>query len=338
MAVTEPELSIVVPLFDEESNVAELGERLLRVLRGLDATSELVFVDDGSRDSTLERLRTLQSSHHAVRVVVLARNAGQHAAVLAGFGAARGAFVVTLDADLQNPPEEIPRLLACFRAGHDLVATVRRHRDDAWFRRRASAAVNAWTRKSSGIPLRDFGCMLRGYSREITRVIVERDEPHTFIPALGYVLARNPVEIDVAHAARGRGRSKYSLVRLFRLHLDLMTGFSLEPLRLLFPVGSVIAALGMVCGITLLVLRLVHGPAWAVDGMFTVFAVLFFFVGAQFVALGLLGEYVGRVLLAVRARPTHVVREILGAESDASPDADAVPPSARRVQAHGVRR
>lgn len=332
--VVTPELSVVVPLYNEEANVAELGERLLGVLRALDGTWELVLVDDGSRDATLERLRVLQRADERVRIVALARNAGQHAAVLAGFSVARGEFVVTLDADLQNPPEEIPRLLDCFRKGHDVVATVRRDRDDAWFRRRASAAVNATTRKFSGIPLHDFGCMLRGYSREVTSQIVSRNETRTFIPALGYLLARNPVEIEVGHAARERGRSKYSLAHLFRLHLDLMTGFSLEPLRLLFPVGSVVAALGMLCGVTLLTLRLIHGPTWAVNGIFTLFAVLFFFVGAQFVALGLLGEYIGRVLLAVRARPPFLIREVIGDDKQGGAVAGAVK---RRRSAESLR-
>jgi undecaprenyl-phosphate 4-deoxy-4-formamido-L-arabinose transferase len=305
-----PFLSVVIPLYNEAENVDSLCARLLPVLRALGRSFEVIFVDDGSRDRTLELLLEIRRSHPEVVVRSFARNFGQHAAVTAGFAASRGEFVVTLDADLQNPPEEIPKLVAEYDKGHDLVGTIRAGRQDSMFRKRASAFVNRMTRRMSGINLHDFGCMLRGYSHEIAQAIAARREVRTFIPALGYLYARNPVEIHVKHEARHEGQSKYSLLRLLRLHLDLMTGFSLAPLRLLFSVGSIVAAAGMLFGVALLVLRFVEGPEWAAFGVFTLFAVLFLFVGAQFIAFGLLGEYIGRIFVAVRERPAYVLRDL----------------------------
>ena len=314
----EPFLSVVVPVFNEEENVDTLCGRLLPVLRALALPFEVVFVDDGSRDRTREKLAAHARTNPEIVVRSFPRNFGQHAAVTAGFAASRGEFVVTLDADLQNPPEEIPRLVAEFQKGHDLVGTIREHRQDSWFRRRASAYVNRMTRRMSGINLRDFGCMLRGYSREIAQSIARRREVRTFIPALGYLYARNPIEIHVKHEARSAGRSKYSLIRLLRLHMDLMTGFSLTPLRLMIGAGFAIAAGSVLFGLALLVLRLVMGPDWAAYGVFTLFAVLFLLVGLQFVAFGLLGDYIGRIFLAVRERPAYLLREPADAREDAA--------------------
>jgi undecaprenyl-phosphate 4-deoxy-4-formamido-L-arabinose transferase len=334
--VQAPFLSVVIPVFNEAENVDHLCARLLPVLRGIGRSFELIFVDDGSRDRTLELLLAQRRANPEIVVRSFSRNFGQHAAVTAGFATARGEFIVTLDADLQNPPEEIPRLVAEFDKGHDLVGTIRRGRQDTWFRKRASKAVNRMTRRMSGIDLHDFGCMLRGYSHEIAQSIAARRELRTFIPALGYIYARNPVEIDVAHEGRHGGQSKYSLLRLFRLQLDLMTGFSLAPLRLLISLGFVVAAFAIGFGLLLIALRLIMGPDWAAYGVFTLFAVLFLFVGAQFIALGLLGEYIGRIFQAVRERPAYVLRDIADEGSTTSAGAGKrvtlVPPSRSREE------
>ena len=306
----DPSLSVVVPFFNEEANVDALFARLLPALRAAGRTFEVVCVDDGSRDRTLAKLLVARASNPEVVVRSFARNFGQHAAVLAGFAAARGAFVVTLDADLQNPPEEIPKLVAKFDAGHDYVGSVRQDRDDSAFRKLASRIVSGTTRKMSGLPITDFGCMLRGYSRSIAREIAGQVEGRTFIPALGYLHARNPCEIPVAHEARHQGTSKYSLLKLFRLHLDLMTGFSVAPLRFLFTAGLFVAFAGFGLFVYIVVMRVVQGDAWTQGGVFTLFAILFLFIGAQFVAFGLLGEYIGRILQTVRQRPAYVLREI----------------------------
>ena len=238
-----------------------------------------------------------------------ARNFGQHAAVMAGFEASRGEWIVTLDADLQNPPEEIPKIVAAFREGYDLVNTYREGRQDTSFRRYASRLTNAMVRRFSGISLSDFGCMLRGYHRSVVAPMVERKEYRTFIPALAMLHSRRPTEVSVQHSARERGASNYSLLKLFSLQLDLVTSFSIAPLRMLFMLGWIIALPGdrvrrlpddrAVCR---------RARSGRRGGVFTLFAILFFFVGAQFLAFGLLGEYIGRIYQEVRNRPTYLLR------------------------------
>ena len=308
MSTSGVRLSVVIPMLNEARNLAPLFARLFPVLEALGEPFEVVAIDDGSTDDTLALLRAEQAQHPQVRVLSFARNFGQHAAVMAGFEASRGEWVITIDADLQNPPEEIPHLVAALREGHDLVNTYREGRQDTFFRRAASCITNALVRRFSGIRLRDFGCMLRGYHRDVVVPMTRRKEFRTFIPALAMLYARDPVEIPVAHAPREQGASNYSLLRLFSLQLDLVTSFSLAPLRMLFVLGWLIALLGMGFGTLLMVLRFVHGPQWAAEGVFTLFAILFFFVGAQFIAFGLLGEYIGRIYQEVRSRPTYLLR------------------------------
>ena len=317
-----PQISIVIPMLNESENVGKLFARLFPVMDGLDESYEVIAIDDGSTDQTPRLLSEAQGQYPQLSILTLRKNYGQHAAVMAGFEASRGLWVITLDADLQNPPEEIPKLVDAFRSGYDVVNTIRQERDDTFFRRSASRIVNELARRASGIGLNDFGCMLRGYHRDLLGPMIERKEFETFIPALAMVYACNPIEIEVGHAAREAGDSKYSLLRLFSLQLDLMMSFSLLPIRLLFLLGVGVALAGMGFGTLLLVLRLVMGPEWAGGGVFTLFAILFFFVGAQFVALGLIGEYVGRVYYEVRQRPTFMVRDVSHARG-LEPEAEA---------------
>ena len=300
-------VSVVVPMLNEAGNLRLLLERLFPVLECLNKPFEVVAIDDGSTDGTADMLHSECLVRPQLRAISLARNFGQHAAVMAGFEAARGEWIITMDADLQNPPEEIPKIVAAFSEGHDLVNTYREGRRDTAFRRIASRATNALVRRFSGIVLKDFGCMLRGYHRDIVASMVRRKEFRTFIPALAMLYARNPAEIPVAHGPRVRGASNYSLWRLFSLQLDLVTSFSIAPLRALFFLGWTVALLGIGLGVFLGVMRLIHGSGWAVQGVFTLFAILFVFVGAQFLAFGLLGEYIGRIYQEVRDRPTYLV-------------------------------
>ncbi len=304
-----PRISVVVPMLNEERNVPALLDRLFKVLSGLDETFEVLCIDDGSRDATARLLGEEARARGELRVLSLARNFGQHAAILAGFEASRGDWIITIDADLQNPPEEIPRLVDELRKGHDLVGTFREGRQDPLFRRCASWVVNRLMRKFSRIEIRDFGCMLRGYSGLVARAIARHSEYKTFIPALATIYSSSPVEIPVSHARRAAGRSKYSFLRLASLALDLMTCFSIWPLRLLFLCGAAISLVGVFFGLLLLVLRFFYGARWAAEGVFTLFAILFVFVGAQFAAFGLLGEYIGRIFQEVRVRPPYVLKK-----------------------------
>ena len=312
----QPEISIVVPIFNEESSLHHLVSELMRVLST--ESFELVLVNDGSSDSTGDILQDLASRHPEVVVVELSRNFGQHAAVIAGFSMVRGDFVVTLDADLQNPPEEIPRLLGELRAGHDVVGSVREDRHDPWVRKKVSSLVNTVTTASIGVGMRDYGCMLRAYSRDVVDEIVELSEQAAFIPALAMMLASNPIEIEVQHSERAEGASKYSPLRLMRLGFDLITGFSLLPIQLVSVAGLLIAVAGGALSALLFARRIIIGPES--DGLFTLFAILFAFIGVLLLAVGLVGEYVGRIYAEVRRRPIYRIREVISQSAD--PDED----------------
>ena len=313
-ALPQPAVSIVIPVFNESASIPRLHTRLHQVLQQLGRSFEVVYVDDGSTDRSLEELLVIQGGDPAVKVVTLARNAGQHAAVLAGFAHARGAVVVTLDADLQNPPEEIPRLLAEIDAGHDAVGTRREGRNDPFLRRAISAVVSRLASLAVGVPMTDCGSMLRAYQRPVVDEILRLAERALFIPALGAWLARRPTEISIRHEARLAGRSRYSPLRFMQLGFDLMTGFSLVPIQLVSLAGLGVSLLGIAFGAFLLIRRLILGPES--EGLFTLFAILFVFVGILIFAVGLVGEYVGRIYAEVRRRPPYIVRAVYPADPE----------------------
>jgi undecaprenyl-phosphate 4-deoxy-4-formamido-L-arabinose transferase len=309
-ARTAPTLSVVIPVFNEEAGLPALFARLYPALDALQRSYECIFVDDGSVDRSVALLREMFQRRPAqTRLVILRGNFGQHAAILAGFERARGAFVVTLDADLQNPPEEIANLVAAHDAGHDYVGTVRQQRQDSWWRRRASAAMNAIRERTSGIRMADQGCMLRGYSREVVDAINRSREVTTFLPALGALYALRAIEIPVRHEERHAGTSKYSLYRLIRLNFDLMTGFSLVPLQLFSMAGIVVSLLSFLFVVFLAVRRVLVGPE--AEGVFTLFAIVFLMIGIVLFGIGLLGEYIGRIYLQVRNRPRYVIQAVV---------------------------
>jgi undecaprenyl-phosphate 4-deoxy-4-formamido-L-arabinose transferase len=312
----DPALSVVVPVFNEEANLPELLRRLTASLDALARPYETILVNDGSRDRSFELLREAAASDPHLVVIDFNRNYGQHAAIFAGFEAARGEIIVTLDADLQNPPEEIAKLVAAMDEGFDVVGSVRVKRQDSLFRRLASRLVNRVTSMATGVQLSDYGCMLRAYRRGVVKTLCESKEISTFIPVLADMFAGRVTEVPVAHAERLAGESKYSLWKLVRLQFDLMTSFSLWPLRSTMAVGVVMASASMLVAAVLIVGRIVKGHEWAVSGVFTLFAVLFFFVGVLLFAIGLLGEYVGRIYLEVRRRPRYVVRQTIRSSSD----------------------
>jgi undecaprenyl-phosphate 4-deoxy-4-formamido-L-arabinose transferase len=309
-------ISVVVPVYNEALNLGALWARLLPVLDGLGRTWEAVFVDDGSADDSLAILRRIAAAEEGrVRVVELARNFGQHAAILAGFRECRGDIVVTLDADLQNPPEEIPRLLKEIDAGNDVVGGWRTERHDAPFRRFASGLHNRLTSFMVGVSMHDYGCMLRAYRRHIVDTVVACDEKAAFVPALANSFAKRVSEVQVAHETRAGGKSKYNLFGLAKLSLNLITGFSLLPIQLLSVVGVGIFVLDAAFAMFLLAHRVIYGPQEE-GAVWTLFAILFFLVGFMFLALGLIGEYIGRIYLEVRRRPTYLVRDVhAGADS-----------------------
>jgi undecaprenyl-phosphate 4-deoxy-4-formamido-L-arabinose transferase len=304
----KPYISIVIPVYNEEGNLPQLMARLYPVMQATGKPFEIIFTDDGSRDHSLTILKELAAAHSEVRVVEFNGNFGQHMAILAAFEISRGEIIITLDADLQNPPEEIPKLVAEIEKGHDVVGSIRQKRQDTFFRKTASMLVNIATRKMTGMRMTDYGCMLRAYHRNVVDNINRCQEASTFIPALAQTFASSPSEVGVAHAERLEGESKYSLYKLIRLNFDLMTGFSVVPLQLFALLGILTSLFSVAFALFLLVRRFVVGAE--VEGVFTLFAILFFFIGITIFGIGIVGEYVGRIYQEVRRRPRYVVRKV----------------------------
>lgn len=309
-----PQLSIVIPVYNEEEGLQALFDRLYPAMDQLQAKLnlryEIIFVNDGSKDRSAGMLAAqFDLRPDVTRVVLFQNNFGQHMAIMAGFEYARGESIVTLDADLQNPPEEIALLAAELIKGHDYVGTIRSNRQDSWFRKTASRAMNHLRQRITRITMTDQGCMLRGYSRRIVNLVRQCNESNTFIPALAYTFAANPTEIEVKHEERFAGESKYSLYQLIRLNFDLVTGFSVMPLQLFSIFGMLLALGSGTLFALLLVRRFVLGSE--VEGVFTLFALTFFLIGVMLFGLGLLGEYIGRIYQQVRERPRYVVQTVL---------------------------
>jgi undecaprenyl-phosphate 4-deoxy-4-formamido-L-arabinose transferase len=311
----EEMISLVIPVFNEEGNLSALMDRIRPVMSALKRPWEIILVDDGSRDRSLSILKEF-TVHPEVRVVELTRNYGQHAAILAGFSIVRGDIVVTLDADLQNPPEEIPRLIdAMEKGGYDVVGTIRRGRKDSLIRIVPSRIVNMVARKITGVRMTDWGCMLRAYRRTVVQRMIDCHEHATFIPALATHFGKRVTEIEVAHEERHGGKSNYPLRKLINLQFDLVASFSEFPIKLIMYGGVLLAILGVCFGALLVIARLLYGAVWAAQGVFTLFAILFVFVGLQFFALGLIGEYIGRIYHEVRKRPEYVIEHVYGGDS-----------------------
>ncbi|MHB0991572.1 MAG: glycosyltransferase [Burkholderiales bacterium] len=311
--MSAPALSVVIPVYNEEAGLAVLFERLYPALDALGVSYEVIFINDGSRDRSAALLRQQYLQRPDVtRVIFLAGNFGQHMAIMSGFSHCRGERIVTLDADLQNPPEEIHKLLAKMDAGYDYVGGVRQQRQDASWRRYASWTMNRLRERITHVVMSDQGCMLRAYSREIIHAINHSLEANTFIPALAYTYARHPGEVEVAHEERAAGESKYSLYQLIRLNFDLVTGFSLLPLQIFSLVGLGLSVLSAFFVIYLALRRIFIGPE--VAGVFTLFGILFFLMGVILFGIGLLGEYIGRIYLQVRQRPRYLIESMLGNE------------------------
>jgi undecaprenyl-phosphate 4-deoxy-4-formamido-L-arabinose transferase len=318
-----PSLSVIVPVYNEEQVLPALFERLYRTLDALDEAYEVVFVNDGSRDRSAQLLaQQFRRRPDVTRVVLFNGNFGQHMAILAGFEQMRGRIAVTLDADLQNPPEEIPRLLESIRAGHDYVGTVRRGREDSAFRRGASRAMNWLRERITRIRMTDQGCMLRAYDRALVDTLNACQEVNTFIPALAYTFAANPTEIEVSHEERFAGTSKYSLYRLIRLNFDLVTGFSIVPLQWFSLIGTLLSLGAGALFVLLLARRFLFGAE--VEGVFTLFALQFFLIGILLFGIGLMGEYVGRIQQEVRRRPRYRISEVLQAPAASNRPAQRV--------------
>ncbi len=305
-----PYLSVVIPVYNEQDCIETLYNRLTSVLDKLDLTSEIVITNDGSTDNTSERLKEIHNRRpNQIRIIEFKRNFGQHMAIIAGFEYARGDVIVNMDADMQNPPEEIPKLLEKFKEGHDLVCGYREDRNDNWFRKLISKTSNIARTYMTGAGTKDHGCMLRAYSRDIAKQLAKSKETSTFITVTSWNLASNPIDIPVKHEYREEGDSKYTPYKLIQYSLDMFATSSLAPLRLYTMLGFTVSGLSAILVSYLLVRRLIIGPE--AEGLFTLFAISFFLISVVMTGVGLLGEYIGRIYEIVRERPKYLVKEIL---------------------------
>jgi undecaprenyl-phosphate 4-deoxy-4-formamido-L-arabinose transferase len=314
-------VSVVVPVYNEEGCLQELIDRTLKVLRESNKKFEFILVDDGSRDSSAEIIsRASESNPDEVIGCILNRNYGQHAAIMAGFSIVRGDLIITLDADLQNPPEEIPNLIAAAEKGNDVVGTVRQNRQDTLFRKCASRVVNHAARLATGVKMTDYGCMLRAYRRNIVDAMLACNERSTFIPILGNSFARNTCEIPVGHAERAVGNSKYSLWKLINLQFNMLTCMTTLPLRMLTYFGLLTAFCGFVLSVYIIIKRFfcANGELWSASGVLTAIAAIYVFTGVQMIGIGVIGEYIGRIYTDVRARPRYFIESILGRKDNDS--------------------
>ena len=317
--MNDPQLSVIIPVYNEQETLPALFARLYPALDALGVSYEVLFINDGSRDRSAALLKDqFLARPDVTRVILFTANHGQHLAIMAGFEYCRGERVVTLDADLQNPPEEIGKLLAAMDQGYDYVGSIRETRRDSLWRHVASWLMNRLRERITHIKMTDQGCMLRAYSQSIIKAIVATREVSTYIPALAYTFAANPTEVTVAHAERAAGESKYPLYKLIRLNFDLVTGFSLAPLQMFSLVGIALSLASAAFVVYLAIRRLVVGPE--AEGLFTLFGINFLLIGILLFGIGLLGEYVGRIYQQVRERPRFTIQGILERQKDEACD------------------
>jgi undecaprenyl-phosphate 4-deoxy-4-formamido-L-arabinose transferase len=307
----QPYISVVIPVHNEQENLEELYLRLTHTLDNLGKSYEIILTNDGSSDQSSAILKQLYARRpHQIRVIEFNGNFGQHMAIMAGFERVRGQIIITMDADLQNPPEEIGKLVSAMEAGHDVVNAYREHRQDSMWRLQVSKwhnKIREWMMPK--LTMKDEGCMLRAYRRHIVDLMAATGETSTFIPALALTYASNPTEVGVSHAERNAGTSSYNFYKLIRYNFDLVTGFSVFPLQIFTMIGLCISLGSFALVVFLLLRRLIVGPE--VEGVFTLFAIMFFLIGIVLFGLGIVGEYVGRIYQEVRKRPRFVVRHVL---------------------------
>ena len=311
-----PRLSVVVLVFNEIESIAPLHEELLGVLDAMDTTYEVVYIDDGSRDGSTERLAQLTLKNPHIRVVSFRRNFGQTAAVQAGIDSARGDILIFMDGDMQNDPHDIPRLLQSMDAGYDVVSGWRKNRQDEAARVLPSRIANWIIARVTGVPLHDFGCTLKAYRRDVIQDVKLYGEMHRFIPVYASWVGARIVELPVNHRARAFGQSKYSLSRTSRVLLDLMTvkllgSYSTKPIYFFGFAAFGLWALALVFAAIVIIQKLLPPYPFAHNNPLLLLAVFLGIVGVQFILMGLLAELSIRTYHESQGKTTYVVREVI---------------------------
>jgi undecaprenyl-phosphate 4-deoxy-4-formamido-L-arabinose transferase len=303
-------MSVVVPAFNEAASLTTLVERISASVAPL-GSFETIVVDDGSTDDTWDVLKALSRDHPELIGIRLQRNFGQHPAVSAGFSATRGRVVITIDADLQNPPEEIPKLVSRLGPDCDVASGWRLDRKDGLSRKLPSRLMNLIIAKLTGVRLNDYGCMLRAYKRKVIEQVQACPEMNKSITALVSWLGVRIVEVPVEHHSRASGRSRYGYWKLLRMNFDIVTGFTTGLLQFVSLSGMLMALVGFAAAIGVGTWRILHGGGPI--GANTFVALLLFLSGAQLVAIGTVGEYVSRIFVQVQGRPYYIVSEATSA-------------------------
>lgn len=308
MECVVPEISVVIPVFNEAPNLRELHARIVSVLEASGRSFEIVAVDDGSKDDSLEILKNIQKNDPRVRVVRLLRNFGQTPALYAGFAHVRGKIIVQLDADLQNPPEEIPKLVMKLEEGFDVVQGWRGERQDPFYRRIPSKILNLIVSRATGVKIRDLGCGLKAFRSEVIQYMCRFTHHSRYVPAEIVWLGVKVGEVQVEHRERAGGESKYGFFSLLRLSFDMITSVTTTPIKMIGLIGWFFAFLGFAMGTIVAYVRIRYGN---LNDMGTVTAVFFFVGGVQMVATGFICEYVSRIVVEVQSKPFFVVKEVV---------------------------
>ncbi|MCK4353042.1 glycosyltransferase family 2 protein [candidate division WOR-3 bacterium] len=310
------EVSVVIPLLNEEENIQQLYTKLEAVLAKLNKPYEIIFIDDGSTDNTFDILKDIHKINKNAKIIRFRRNFGKALAFSAGFDHSKGDVIITMDGDLQNDPEDIPRLLDKLDEGYDIVKGWRVNRKDPFFSKKLPSKIFNWlTSRITGVKLHDFVCALNAYRREVVENITIYGELHRYIPVLASMWGVSIAEIEIKHHPRIHGESKYKVGRLVRGTFDLITikfllSYSTRPLQLFGIPGVISFFIGFVIGAHLAIDRLVFGMGIGHRPLLLL-AVLLIFLGAQFITMGLLGEVMARVYYEVQNKPMYAIREII---------------------------
>ncbi len=320
-------ISIVIPIYNEEENVTLLYDELSGVMTSLNCDYEILFIDDGSSDSTLSILKSIQAADSSVVVVQFRKNFGQTAAMSAGFDYARGQVIITMDGDLQNDPHDIPRLIEKINEGFDVVTGWRYDRKDAFVSRRLPSIIAnkiiSWT---TGVALHDYGCTLKAFRKEVIKNIRLYGEMHRFIPAIASGMGISFTEIKVNHRARRFGTSKYGISRTIRVVLDLITvkfllSYATRPIQIFGLLGIISGSVGFIIALILTIQRQFFGMPLS-DRPLLLFAVLLIFIGIQFVSIGLIAELQARTYHETQQKPVYFVKDLFGPTTDHHSDAE----------------
>jgi len=309
-------VSVIIPVFNEENSLEELVSSIKRTLDKNHIPFEIIFVDDGSTDNSWSIIELLSRRFSEVKALKLAKNVGQHNAIIAGFENSQGRYMITIDADMQDNPDVLPLIYEKLESGFDIVGSRRTRRKDSLVRKIFSSLMhytlvhNTTIGRGSAKVLSDFGSMLRGYRRWVIEKVNESGGKSVYIPTFTALLGGKFCELEIEHKRREKGKSKYGLKKLFTLYFDMITDISLFPIQLISFLGILISFIGFALGIVIFLRRIFIGPE--VEGVFTLFAFLFVLTGVLLISVGLIGEYVGRIYGEISKKPRFVIRERRG--------------------------